>query len=131
MRGALAALGPLAGRLLLAAIFLYSGYGKVVNVGRTAASIAGHGLPFATAGAYAAAAVELLGGMALVLGAKTRAAALLLVAYLLVVTYFYHWHPALRGDHQQLLNVMKNAGLAGGMLLLAAHGPGPASVDRG
>jgi putative oxidoreductase len=131
MSGALAAVGPLLGRLLLAGLFLYSGYSKFTSMGRTAAAIAGHGLPYATAGAYAAAIAEVLGGVALVLGAKTRAVSLLFVVYLIVVTYVFHWHPALRGDHQQLLNVLKNASIAGGMFVLASHGPGPASVDRG
>jgi putative oxidoreductase len=129
--GALAALGPLLGRLMMAALFLYSGYGKFVAMGRTAAAVAGHGLPYATAGAYVAAFAEVLGGLALALGVKTRAVALLFVVYLVAVTYVFHWHPALRGDHQQLLNVLKNASIAGGLFLLATHGPGPASVDRG
>jgi putative oxidoreductase len=130
MNGALAALAPLLGRVLLAGLFLYSGYTKFAAIGRAAAAIAGHGLPYATVGAYAAAAAEVLGGLALVLGAKTRIVALLFIVYLAIVTYVFHWHPALRGDHQQLLNVLKNAGLAGGMFLLAAHGAGPASIDR-
>lgn len=131
MTSALSALLPLLGRVLLAVLFLYSGYTKFAGMGRTAAAIAGHGLPYATAAAYVAAAAEVLGGLAIVVGAKTRLVALLFVAYLAIVTYVFHWHPALRGDHQQLLNVLKNAGLAGGMFVLAAHGPGPASVDRG
>ena len=126
----LSALGPLLGRIMLSGLFLYSGYTKFSMMGRTAAAIAGRGIPYATAAGYIAASAELLGGVALVLGLKTRAVALLFVLYLVLVTWFFHWHPALRGDHQQLLNVLKNAGLAGGMILLATHGPGPASVDR-
>ena len=130
MSGALAAIGPLVGRVLLAGLFLYSGYSKFTAMGRTAAAIAGHGLPYATTGAYIAAIAEVLGGVALLLGIKARAVALLFVVYLVAVTYVFHWHPAMRGDHQQLLNVLKNASIAGGMFLLATHGPGPASVDR-
>jgi putative oxidoreductase len=126
-----AALGPLVARLLLSSIFLYSGWTKLTAIGRAAAAIAGHGLPFATAGAYVAGIAEVLGGLALVLGLKARAASVAFVLYLVIVTYVFHWHPALRGDRQQLVNVLKNAAIAGGMLLLASHGPGPASVDRG
>ncbi len=131
MSAALATLGPLLGRLLLSAIFAYSGYQKFAATGRAASSIAGHGLPFATAGAYAAGAFELTVALLLALGLKARGAALAAVGYLLVVSWVFHWHPALRGDHGQMLQLLKNAGLAGGMLLLASHGPGNASVDRG
>ena len=131
MDAALAKLGPLVARLLLSAIFLYSGYQKLSKPGRVAANIAGRGLPFATAGAYAAAAFEIAAALAVVLGLKARAASLAIIVYLVVVTYLFHWQPALRGEQQQLLQVLKNASMAGGFLLLATHGPGPASVDRG
>ncbi|MFL5261643.1 MAG: DoxX family protein [Anaeromyxobacteraceae bacterium] len=131
MNDALAMLGPLAGRLLLAGIFLFSGWMKLTATGRAAAAIAGHGLPYATAGAYVAGVAEVVGGLALVLGLKTRAASIAFVVYLVIVTYVFHWHPALRGDRAQLANVLKNAAIAGGMLLLASHGPGRASIDRG
>ncbi len=131
MQAALAALAPLLGRLLLSAVFFYSGYYKFAATGRTASSIAGHGLPFATAAAYGAGAFELTVAILIALGLRARAAALATLGYLIVVTWMFHWHPALRGDHGQMLQLLKNAGIAGGMLLLASHGPGSASVDRG
>ena len=127
----LAAAGPLLGRLLLAAIFAFSGYQKFVAPGRAASSIAGKGLPFATAAAYSAGLFELAAALFLALGLKARATALATVIYLAVVTWLFHWHPALRGDHGQVLNALKNAGLAGGLLFVASFGPGPASLDRG
>lgn len=126
----LAALGPLFGRLLLSGIFFYSGFQKWTATGRAASAIAGHGLPFATAGAYAAGAFELAAAVLLALGLKARAAALACVVYLAIVSWIFHWHPALRGDHAQLLQLFKNAGIMGGLMLLASHGPGTASVDR-
>jgi putative oxidoreductase len=127
----LATLGPLLGRVLLCGIFFYSGYHKFAATGRAASSIAGRGLPFATAGAYAAGAFELAVALLLALGFKARAAALAAFGYLVVVSLLFHWHPALRGDHAQMLQLLKNAAIGGGMLLLASHGPGSASVDRG
>jgi putative oxidoreductase len=127
----LAALGPLLGRLLLSSIFFYSGVQKWSATGRAASAIAGRGLPFATIGAYASGTFELLAGVLLVLGLKTRVTAVACFLYVVAVSWLFHWHPALRGDHAQTLQLLKNAGVAGGMLLLASHGPGTASVDRG
>ncbi len=131
MSPTIAALGPLGGRLLLSAVFFYSGYQKFAATGRAASSIAGRGLPFATAGAYAAGAFELTAALLLVFGLKARLAALAAFGYLAFVSFLFHWHPAMRGDHAQLLQLLKNAGIAGGMLLLASHGPGTMSLDRG
>lgn len=130
MAPTLASLGPLVGRLLLSAVFFYSGFQKFAATGRAASGIAGRGLPFATAGAYAAGAFELTAALLLVLGLKARPAALTAFAYLVLVSFLFHWHPAMRGDHAQLLQLLKNAGIAGGMLLLASHGPGTMSLDR-
>lgn len=130
MAPSLAALGPLIGRLLLSAIFLYSGFQKFAATGRAASSIAGRGLPYATAGAYAAGAFELTAALLLVFGLKARHVALAAFAYLVFVSWLFHWHPAMRGDHAQMLQLLKNAGIAGGMLLLASHGPGSMSLDR-
>ncbi len=131
MEAALAKVGPLVSRVLLSAIFFYSGYQKLARPGRVAANIAGRGLPFATAGAYGASVFELLVGAAVVVGLRARAASVAVIVYLVVVTYLFHWQPAVRGEAQQMLQVLKNAGMAGGFLLLATHGPGPASLDRG
>lgn len=127
----LTALGPLLGRLLLSGIFFFSGFEKLVATGRAAARIAGRGLPYATSAAYAAGAFELAAGLLLALGLKTRLTALALVLYLALVSWLYHWPMALRGDHVQMNQLLKNAGLMGGMFLLASFGPGSASVDRG
>ncbi len=130
MSAALAALGPLAGRLLLSLMFFYSGYTKFAFTGRAASSITGQGLPFATLGAYGAGVFELLAAALMALGLKTRAASLAAFAYLVLVTWLFHWHPALRGDRVQVLHLFKNGAMAGGLLLLASFGPGPASVDK-
>ena len=131
MSAALAAVGPLLARLLLSGIFFYSGLQKLTLPGRAASAIAGHGLPFATAGAYGAGALEVALAVLMALGLKARPAALAAFAYLVLVTWIFHWHPALHGDHAQMIQLLKNGGLAGGLLLLAAHGPGSFSADRG
>jgi putative oxidoreductase len=128
----LATFGPLAGRVLLSAIFFFSGYQKLFGAsGRAASSLAGRGIPYATVAAYTAGAFELVAALLLALGLKARFTALALVLYLVLVTWVFHWRPALRGDAGQMIQLLKNAGLMGGMLLLASHGAGPASIDRG
>jgi putative oxidoreductase len=129
VNGVLAALGPLLGRVLLSAVFFYSGWNKFAAIGRTASSIAGR-IPQATTAAYASAAFELAAAVLVVLGLRARLCSAAVIVYLALVTYLFHWHPALRGDHAQMVQVLKNAGLAGGFLLLATYGPGPASIDR-
>jgi putative oxidoreductase len=126
----IAAAVPLLGRLLLCAVFAYSGYQKLLSPGRAASSLAGRGLPLATTLAYLAGVFELAAGLLLALGLKARPAALATACYLVVVTWLFHWQPALRGDHGQLLHLLKNAGLAGGLLYVLAFGAGPASIDR-
>jgi putative oxidoreductase len=131
MQRALATVGPLLGRVLLSGVFLYSGYLKFVATGRAASSLAGRGFPYATPAAYAAGTFEVVAALLLVFGLRARAAAWAVVLYLALVTYLFHLPGALRGDVAQTLQLLKNAGLAGGMLLIATHGPGPFSADRG
>ena len=131
MSSFLAAAGPLVGRVMLACIFAYSSYLKLfAATGRAVSSLAGKGIPFATLAAFGAGAFELVVAVLLVTGLKTRLAAAAAIAYLVVVTWIFHWRPALRGDAAQMIQLMKNVGLAGGMLLVVCFGPGRASIDR-
>src|SRR5438445_13773782 len=74
----------LAGRVLLAAIFVMSGLGKVAAPAATLAYMKAAGLPFAPLGLAGAALVELGGGIALILGYRTRVAATILASLALV-----------------------------------------------
>jgi putative oxidoreductase len=126
-----AASTPLAARLLVAALFLYSGWSKLAHPAGAAGRIVARGLPLATAGAVTAGVLEVLAGAAIVVGFRARAAALALVPYVLVVSWLFHWRAAVAGDAAQLVQLAKNGAVVGALLLLAAHGPGSASLDRG
>src|SRR5437763_16706090 len=84
----------LAGRVLLAAIFVMSGLGKVVAPAATLAHMKVAGLPFAPVGLAGAALIELGGGLALILGYRTRAVATVLAAFAIVTALIFHSHVA-------------------------------------
>ena len=114
------------GRIALVAIFLWSGFGKLMAPDATAAAIASKGLPFAKILAYAAGAAELILAALVVIGWQARLAALGLVAFTLVATFFFHDFWTMSGDLRRMnqIQALKNLGLIGGLLMLAAAGPG-------
>ena len=118
-------------RLLLAALFLPAGIGKITGFEGTVGYIASVGLPMATAGAVAAIVVEVLGGLALLVGFGTRWAALVLALFTLTASFFFHNYWAVPAEQQfmQQLLFMKNVGVTGGLLALAAFGSGAFSLD--
>lgn len=119
------------GRILLALMFVLSGFDKLTNVQGTAGYItAVAGLPLPAVLAVLAGLLELVAGLAIVTGFAARWAALALAAFTLVASFLFHpfWTvPAEQQMVQQLL-FMKNLAVTGGLLILAALGPGPASL---
>ncbi|MBI3714416.1 MAG: DoxX family protein [Betaproteobacteria bacterium] len=122
----------LAGRSLLALIFLISGFGKVTGFAGTVGYIASKGMPLPELLAAGAAAVELLGGLALVLGWKTRWAAAAIALFLIPTTLIFHNPAGLPAAEAQaqVINFLKNISIFGGMLMLVAFGPGRWSIDK-
>jgi putative oxidoreductase len=118
-------------RLLLAALFLPAGIGKITGFEGTVGYIASVGLPLATLGAVIAIVVEVLGGLALLVGFGTRWAALVLALFTLAASFFFHNYWAVPAEQQfmQQLLFMKNVGVAGGLFALAAFGAGAFSLD--
>jgi putative oxidoreductase len=123
----------LAGRVLLAVIFIISGWGKLTGFSATAESIADKGLPLSEVLTVIAIAVELGAGLAIVFGWKTRWAALAMVVFLVVITPIFHafWNVPADQVMMQQINFMKNLSILGGMLVLFAWGPGRYSLDEG
>ena len=124
--------GPLAARVLIAQLFVISGFGKAMAFAKTAAFIANRGLPLPEVMLVATIALELGCGMLLVAGWKARGAAAALFAFTLIATLVFHafWavEPHLAKD--ELNNFMKNLAIMGGLLYIAAYGPGPLSWGR-
>jgi len=122
--------GSLAARLAVAAIFVHGGWGKLWSLDGTAAYIASQGLPAADLAALAAALLELGGGLAIALGLGSRWSALALALFLVPTTWLFHNPIGLDAAAAQMqwIHVYKNLAIAGGLLALAAHGPGPLAL---
>jgi putative oxidoreductase len=123
----------LLGRLLLAALFIWSGAGKLTGFEGVVAGIAAKGLPMPTVLAAIAVAIELGGGVLLAIGWRTRWVALAMALFLIVITPIYHdfWNATGAAVMGQKVNFMKNVCILGGMLMVYARGPGRYSADRG
>ena len=119
------------GRLLLALMFILSGFGKLGNIPGTAAFIASGGLPAPTVLAVAVGALELFGGLALVVGYQVRLAGLALALFTVAASMVFHawWSAPAAQQYVTQLLFMKNISVAGGMLLISALGAGPLSID--
>jgi putative oxidoreductase len=122
----------LAARALLALIFIVSGFGKITGFSGTAGYMASKGIPFAEVALVAAIAVELLGGLMLLVGFKARWAALAIFLFIIPTTVMFHNPAGLSGQEaqNQMIHLMKNLSIMGGMLMVAVFGPGAFSLDR-
>lgn len=118
---------PLAllGRFGLSLIFIISGWGKIAGYAATQQYMEAMGVPGALLPLVIA--LELGGGLAILMGAFTRWIALALAVFSLASAALFH---ANFGDAAQAINFWKNVAMAGGFLMLAAHGAGMLSFDH-
>jgi putative oxidoreductase len=116
----------LVGRILIAALFLVAGIGKLTAVAGTTSYFAKLGLPAPQVMVWLTIAVEIGGAVLLILGWKTRQVAWLLALFTLAASFLGHpfWQDA--GELNQFL---KNLAVVGGLMFVAAAGPGALSVD--
>lgn len=118
---------PLVGRILLAAIFIVSSLGKIAAPEATQGYIASVGLPVPLLSYLASIAIELGGGVLLLLGYRTRVVAAGLAAFSIVSALIFH-HAL--GDQNQLFHFLKNLAMAGGLIQVVAFGAGAFSLDN-
>lgn len=123
----------LIGRILLALMFVTAGFSKIGGFEGTAGYIASKGLPLPQVGAAIAIAVEVIGGIMLIVGWKARWAALALAIFTFFASIFFHnyWAMADAARMTNQLMFFKNVSVIGGMLIVLAFGPGRYSADRG
>ncbi len=121
----------LVARILLALMFLLAGFSKFGNLGGIAGYIGSKGLPLPMLLAIGTAVLEVVGGLAIIVGYRARIAGLVLALFTLLAALLFHNYWAMPAEQQtmQQLLFMKNVSIAGGLLLLAAFGPGGLSLD--
>lgn len=121
----------LVGRVLMAFLFIPAGIGKLTGFAGTVGYAASAGMPLPTLAVGAGLAIELLGGLALLLGWKTRWAAMILAFFTLVASFFFHAYWNLPADQAAVMQLLfnKNVAVVGGLLSFAAFGAGGFSVD--
>ncbi len=122
----------LAGRALLALLFIPAGIGKLTGFAATVGYIASAGLPLPTVGAVIAIVVEIGVAAAFLAGFKTRASAWVLAVFTLVAAITFHNYWAMPADKAYVNQLMffKDLAIVGGFLAFAAFGAGRFSVDR-
>jgi putative oxidoreductase len=113
------------GRIGLSLIFIISGWGKIAAYAGTQQYMESAGLPGGLLPLVIA--LELGGGLAILGGVFTRWIALAMAAFSLASAALFHAH---FGDAAQAMNFWKNVAMAGGFLMLAAHGAGTLSLDH-
>jgi putative oxidoreductase len=117
---------PFIGRVLIGVPFAMSGLSKLAAYGATTALITAAGLPFPPLAFAVAVAVELGGGVLLVLGYYVRPVALGLAVFALATAVSFHSNFA---DQNQMIHFLKNVMMAGGLLQIVAFGAGAISIE--
>lgn len=122
------ALSPLAlllGRVLISFMFIMAGLQKVFSIEGTQGYMEMMGVPGVLI--YPTILLEVLGGLAVLLGYRTRVASLLLIGFTVLSGLLFHFDPS---DQAQMTSLMKNFTIAGGFLFLTVVGPGRFSIEE-
>jgi putative oxidoreductase len=118
---------PVLGRVLIALIFVMSGLSKIAAPAATIAYIQSAGAPLPPLAFAVAVIVEVVGGLALIAGFRTRLAAAVLAVFTLATAVLFHNNMA---DQNQMIHFLKNIAITGGLLQVIAFGAGAFSLDN-
>jgi putative oxidoreductase len=113
------------GRILLCMIFLISGIQKASALAGTEQYMEAMGVPGILV--YPVILLEVFGALAVIVGWKAREAAFLLAGFSILTAFLFHWNLS---DQMQTIMLLKNLAIAGGFLMIVAHGPGALSLGR-
>lgn len=122
---------PAIGRVLLALIFVLSGISKLGAIAATSAHMATAGIPYANDLVWGAVALELGGGIMLIVGLLARLVAAAFFFYVLILAVLFHAYWTMTGAaaHSQFSIFFEHIAIMGGMLFVVAFGAGPYSID--
>ncbi len=115
----------LAGRAMIALIFVLSGLSKISAIEGTQGYMEAMGVPGILI--YPAILFEIVAGLAIIAGVQTRLVALALAGFTLLLAIIFHNQ---LGDQTQFILFIKNVAIAGGLLFLARYGAGELSIDN-
>jgi putative oxidoreductase len=126
------AVALLIARLLMAVLFLLFGVRSILGFAGSVGYFTKLGFPAPEAMVVLAIIIQLVGGVLLIVGWKTRWAAWLLVAYVAIATIMAHryWEYDAAQYVPQMTNFFKNLAIIGGLLMVATFGPGRTSIDK-
>lgn len=122
----------LVGRVLLALLFVPAGFSKLMGFGGTVGYISSVGAPLPQVAAVIAIVVELGLGLMLLVGFKTRLAAVVLAVFTVAASVLFHNYWSMPADKAFVNQLMffKNIAISGGLLAFVAFGAGRFSIDR-
>ncbi|MCT7951686.1 DoxX family protein [Ancylothrix sp. C2] len=118
---------PLLARIFLSAIFIKAGIDKILDPAGTQDTMTGKGIPLAGILLIPTIIVLVAGGLSVLFGFKARYGALALIGFLIPATLIFHTDFS---NRIQEIMFLKNLGLIGGLLMIAAFGAGPLSIDE-
>lgn len=114
-------------RILLSALFIWSGVNKILDPAGTQQYMMSKGIPLVGLLYLATVVVEVGGGLSVLLGYKARWGAIALALFLIPATLIFHTNFA---EQMQQIAFMKNLALIGGLLMIVQYGAGRISLDR-
>lgn len=122
----------LIGRICIAALFLWAAWGKLMGWEGTVAYMASHQMPAIWFFLPAAVFLQVVGSLLVLTGFKARWGAWMLILFIIPAALIFHdyWHLEGKARLTEQIMFMKDVGTLGGLLLLAAFGPGKYAFDR-
>ena len=112
-------------RIFISLIFLLSGYNKIFNYGNTVAWMEGFGIPGFLL--WPAILLEIILPILIIIGYRTQISAILLAIFCITTALIFHFDFA---NQMQTIAFLKNFGLAGGFLFIAANGPKEWAIEK-